>query len=75
MPSAAADPLDPLAAPTNADAAGSGTPYGPHPGGTDEAAGGADSSGLDTQSTDAAGPAAERQRSEGKRPASDPAGR
>lgn len=74
MPSPARDPLDPLAAPTNVDA-GKSTPYGPTTGGTDEAAGGADSSGLDNQSTDSAGPSAERQRSEGKRPASDPAGR
>ncbi len=75
MPSPARDPLDPLAGPTNVDAAGRSTPYGPHTGGTDEAAGGADSSGLDTESTDSAGPTADRQRSQGKRPASDPAGR
>lgn len=75
MPSPKSDPLDPLASSSNADAAGRSTPYGPFPGGQEEALGGADSSPLDTQSTDAAGPAAERMRAEGKRPASDPAGR
>jgi hypothetical protein len=69
------DPHDPLAAPTNVDAAGRSTPYGPHTDGTDQAAGGADSSPLDNQSTDSAKPSAERLRSEGKRPESDPARR
>ena len=75
MPSPKSDPHDPLAAPTNVDAAGRGTPYGPHTGQTDEAAGGADNSPLDTQSTASAEPTAERLRSEGKKAESDPAGR
>jgi hypothetical protein len=75
MPSPAADPHDPLAGPSNPDAAGRSTPYGPFPGGQEEALGGADSSPLDTQSTDAAEPTAERLRGEGKRPGGDPASR
>ncbi|MFO0809071.1 MAG: hypothetical protein U0746_10640 [Gemmataceae bacterium] len=44
-----------------------GSPYGPQPHGTDEAAGGADSSPFDTESTDAAADAAADERRRGER--------
>lgn len=75
MPSPKTDPHDPLAAPSNADAAGRSTPYGPFPGLQEEALGGADNSPLENQSSDEKAAVAERLRSDGKRPEGDPAGR
>lgn len=75
MPSPARDSLDPLAGPTNVDAAGRSTPYGPFPGVQEEALGGADNSPLENLASDEKLAEAERLRSEGKRPAGDPAGR
>jgi hypothetical protein len=45
------------------------SPYGPHPRGVDEAAGGADSSPLDTESTDARREKAEEENRKGRDPA------
>jgi hypothetical protein len=60
---------------TNPDADTLGTPYGPHPKGVDEAAGGADSSPFETEASEVQRDAADEARRKGHTPHSDPADR
>jgi hypothetical protein len=58
---------------TNPDADALGTPYGPHPRGVDEAAGGADSSPFENEAREVQRDASEASRRKGQTPQSDPA--
>jgi hypothetical protein len=58
---------------TNPDEETLGTPYGPHPKGVDEAAGGADSSPFETEPREVQRDAAEAAKRKGQTPQSDPA--